>query len=62
MNAIELLKALLIFVRNGDGEIWKVDPESGAVLSSFQGPAYNAAENRDDFLRLAYSTVRSERG
>ena len=62
MKVIELIKALLIFVRNGDGEIWKVDPVSGAVLSSFQGPEYNVEGDRTGSLRFAYRAVCSKGG
>ena len=62
MKAVSLTQARLSFVRNGDGEIWKADPESGTVLSSFQGPANNAAGDRAGSLPLVYSTVESKRG
>ena len=62
MKLVSLIKALLIFVRNGDGEIWKADPEYGTVLSSFQGPANNAAGSRGGSVPLVHSMVESKRG
>jgi hypothetical protein len=61
MKTDPLNKALLILARNGDGKIWKVDPESGAVLSPFQGPANNAAGYRAGSPRLVHMTGIKER-
>ena len=61
MSSTRFNKAHTITARNGDGKIWKVDPESGAVLSPFQGPANNAAGYRAGSQRLVHMTGIKER-